>query len=456
MDAPADPPIDSSVTAQASALFTDLYQLTMVQAYLAEGMEGEATFSLAVRTLPKRRNYLLACGQEQVLAYLEALRFTDEDINYLQSLNTFSSQVLDWLGEFRFTGDVFAVAEGSPVFANEPILEIVAPLPQAQLIETFVMNQIHLQTLVASKAARVVTAAQGRDVVEFGARRIHGAQTAVQAARACFIAGACSTSNVLAGKTFGVPVVGTMAHSFVQAFDSEVEAFRAFTRIFPETTLLVDTYDTLKGVRRVVELRQELGDAFKVQAIRIDSGDLAALAVSARGILDDAGLTEVSIFASGGLDEDAITAVLATGAPVDAFGVGTRMGVSEDAPSLEIAYKLADFAGHGRLKLSPGKTVLPGQKQVFRASENGRFVGDTIARVDESLGGEPLLTRVMRGGRRLAPAQSLAELQAFAAEQIARLPDGIRAITPGQPAYPVAVSASLSAYQRRVEDLVTG
>lgn len=450
------PQTDSSVMAQDSALFTDLYQLTMVQAYLAEGMEGEATFSLAVRTLPKRRNFLLACGLEQVLAYLEALRFTAADIQYLASLNTFSPQLLDWLGDFRFTGDVFAVAEGTPVFANEPILEIVAPLPQAQLVETFLMNQIHLQTLIASKAARVVMAAQGKNVVEFGARRIHGVQTAVQAARACFIAGASSTSNVLAGKSFGVPVVGTMAHSFVQAFDSEVEAFRAFTRIFPETTLLVDTYDTLKGVRRVVELRQELGDAFEVQAIRIDSGDLGALAFAAREILDQAGLAGVSIFTSGGLDEDAIAEVLATGAPVDAFGVGTRMGVSEDAPSLEIAYKLADFAGHGRLKLSPGKPVLPGQKQVFRASEDGRFVGDTIARVDEVLGGDPLLARVMRGGRRLTPAQSLTELQAFAANQIARLPDSVRAIAPAEPAYPVTVSASLSAYQRRVEDLVTG
>ena len=438
------------------ALFTDLYELTMVQAYLAEGMDQEATFSLAVRTLPARRNYLLACGLDTVLAHLETLRFSTGDIAYLDSLGRFSPELLQWLEAFRFTGDVFAMAEGTPVFANEPILEIVAPLPQGQLVETFVINQIHGQTLVASKAARVVAAAQGCKVVEFGARRIHGAGSAVQAARASFIAGVGATSNVLAGKTYGVPVVGTMAHSFVQAFDSEREAFRAFTRHFPETTLLVDTYDALEGVRRVVELAAELGGDFRVQAIRIDSGNLTELAIAARRILDDAGLGGVGIFASGGLDEDVIARALGAGAPIDAFGVGTRMGVSEDEPFLEIAYKLADFAGRGRLKLSPGKEVLPGRKQVFRDRGEAGTAGDTIARVGEGLTGEPLLGQVMRGGKRLAPAPALGEVQAHAAAEIARLPERVRAIAPAVPPYPVAVSAALAAYQRRMENLVTG
>ena len=444
------------MTQQAFSLFTDLYELTMVQAYLAEGMTEEATFSLAVRELPARRNFLVACGLDQVLAHLESLKFSDEDINYLKSLGEFSNKLLDWLADFRFTGDVFAMPEGTPVFGNEPILEIVAPLPQAQLVETFVINQIHLQTLIASKAARVVAAAQGRDVVEFGARRIHGTGTAIQAARASFIAGATATSNVAAGKEFGLPVVGTMAHSYVQAFGSEIEAFRKFTSHFPETTLVVDTYDSLLGVSRVVDLSRELGDDFRVRAIRLDSGNLAELAKAARKILNDAGLTGVSIFASGGLDEDSIAEVVAIGAPIDAFGVGTRMGVSADAPSLEIAYKLAEFAGTGRVKLAPGKVVLPGRKQVFRAQANDLAVGDTIARVEENLAGTPLLTQVMKGGQRTAPAKSLEIIRDYVKDQITGLPPSVRGITPADPVYPVVVSDVLREYQRQVEQSITG
>jgi nicotinate phosphoribosyltransferase len=318
------------------------------------------------------------------------------------------------------------------------------------------MNQIHLQTLIASKAARVVAAAQGRNVVEFGARRIHGTGTAIQAARASFIAGATATSNVAAGQEFGLPVVGTMAHSYVQAFDTEMEAFRTFTSHFPDTTLVVDTYDTLEGVQRVVGLSRELGTEFHVQAIRLDSGDLAALAKASRKILDDAGLADVSIFASGGLDEDAIADVVASGAPIDAFGVGTRMGVSADAPSLEIAYKLAEFAGHGRVKLAPGKVVLPGRKQVFRAHKGGVNLGDTIGRADETLAGTPLLRQVMKAGARTAPQKPLGDIQAYAQEQIAALPPDVRGIGAANPAYPVSVSPALSDYKRRVEASLTG
>lgn len=444
------------MTQQAFSLFTDLYELTMVQAYLAEGMTEEATFSLAVRALPRRRNFLVACGLDQVLAHLESLKFSDDDINYLKSLGKFSQKLLDWLADFRFTGDVFAMPEGTPVFGNEPILEIVAPLPQAQLVETFVMNQIHLQTLIASKAARVVAAAQGRDVVEFGARRIHGTGTAIHAARASYIAGATATSNVAAGKEFGLPVVGTMAHSYVQAFGSEVEAFRTFTRHFPETTLVVDTYDSLAGVSRVVDLSRQLGEDFRVRAIRLDSGDLGELAKAARKLLDDAGLDRVSIFASGGLDEDSIADVVAIGGPIDAFGVGTRMGVSADAPSLEMAYKLAEFAGTGRVKLAPGKVVLPGRKQVFRTLVNGMAVADTIARAEEDLDGTPLLTKVMKGGQRTAPAENLETIRDYAKNQIAGLPPSVRGIAHADPAYPVAVSDVLSEYKRQVERSITG
>ena len=444
------------MTQQAFTLFTDLYELTMVQAYLAEGMNQEATFSLAVRNLPPQRNFLVACGLDQVLAHLESLEFSDEDINYLKSLGKFSQELLDWLANFRFTGAVYAMPEGTPVFGNEPILEIVAPLPQAQLVETFVMNQIHLQTLIASKAARVVVAAQGRDVVEFGARRIHGTGTAIQAARASFIAGATATSNVAAGKEFGLPVVGTMAHSYVHAFDSEMEAFLTFTSHFPETTLVVDTYDSLDGVQRVVTLADELGDEFRVRAIRLDSGDLVALAKSARKILDDAGLSQVSIFASGGLDEEAINDVVAQGAPIDAFGVGTRMGVSADAPSLEIAYKLAEFAGAGRVKLAPGKAVLPGRKQVFRTMENGVAVGDTIGRAEEKLDGTPLLTQVMKDGRRTAEAEPLEAIRDYARAKIAGLSPQVRGIAHADPAYSVLISDALAEYKRRVEQSITG
>ncbi|MGH6953193.1 MAG: nicotinate phosphoribosyltransferase, partial [Alphaproteobacteria bacterium] len=301
----------ASVGGEGLALFTDLYELTMLQAYVEEGMEEEAVFSLFARRLPERRNYLLAAGLDQVLAYLETVAFTADDLAYLSSLGTFSDRFLRWLEGFGFTGDVYAVAEGTPVFANEPLVEIVAPIAEAQLVETFVMNQVHLETVLASKAARVVRAAEGRAVVDFGPRRMHGIDAALKAARAFHIAGVAATSNVLAGRIYGVPVAGTMAHSFVQAKDREADAFKAFATHFPTTTLLVDTYDTLEGVGKVIALAKELGQSFKVRAVRLDSGDLAELATKARAMLDAAGLGRVEIFASGGLDEYAIARLVA-------------------------------------------------------------------------------------------------------------------------------------------------
>lgn len=431
------------------ALFTDLYELTMAQAYLEEGMDEEAVFSLFVRRLPEQRPFLLACGLESVLEYLETLHFSEEDIDYLASLDRFSERFLDWLRQFRFTGNVYALPEGTPVFANEPILEIVAPLPEAQIVETFVMNQVHLQTLLCSKGQRVSASAAGRPVIDFGSRRTHGTDAAVKAARAFYIGGLAATSNLLAGMRYGVPVSGTMAHSYIQAHEDEWEAFRAFARLYPETVLLVDTYDTLTGVRRVIELMQSSEVA--ISAVRLDSGDLLELSKGARALLDEAGFHKVQIVASGGLDEHEIARLIASGAPIDAFGVGTSLGVSQDAPDLDIAYKLCEYAGEGRLKLSPGKPILPGRKQVFRMSESGRYRQDLIACAHEPLTGEALLKPVMENGARLKAPAPLASIRADSQAQIDRLPEALKAIDGAPTDYDVQVSDELSAYRRRVE-----
>lgn len=435
-------------------LFTDLYELTMLQAYLEEGMNEEAVFTLFARRLPPERNYLLACGVETILDYLETLRFSEEDLDYVASLGMFGEPVLTWLRDFRFTGQVRGVADGTPIFANEPILEVTAPLPQAQLLETLIINQVHLQTLLASKAARVVEAARGRPVIDFGARRMHGTDAALKAARAFYVAGCTATSNVLAGKVYGLPVAGTMAHSYVQAHDNEFAAFQAFARLYPTTVLLVDTYDTLEGVRRVVELSQQPGADFRVRAVRLDSGDLAGLAREARRLLDNAGLGRVEIIASGSLDEYRIARLLGAGAPIDGFGVGTRMGVSSDAPDLDMAYKLAEYGGKGRLKLSPGKSILPGRKQVFRCGDDGEDTSDLIARASETGPGRPLLEVLMQNGRRTAGPRPLPELRAETARRIGRLPAGIRANPAALPPYRVDVSAALDHFRREVEEQV--
>jgi nicotinate phosphoribosyltransferase len=438
-------------------LFTDLYELTMVQAYLEEGLTGNAVFTLFVRRLPEARNFLLACGLESVLGYLQHVRFTDDDLAYLRSLELFSDDLLTWLSRFRFTGDVYAVPEGTPVFANEPILEIVAPIAQGQLVETFVMNQIHVQTVLASKGARVAAAARGRKVVDFGARRTHGIDAAVKGARAFYIGGVHATSNVLAGKLYGIPVAGTMGHSYIQAHGDEREAFRAFARIFPGTTLLVDTYDTLEGVRHVVELATREPETFKISAVRLDSGDLDALARETRRILDAAGLQQIGIFASSGLDEHAIAALLDAGAPIDGFGVGTKMSVSEDAPALDIAYKLAEYSGEARTKLSRDKPVLPGRKQVFRQTKDGTAIGDVIALAGDQLEGRPLLRAVMREGQLTSEAvEDLQAIRRRAAEELAALPAHVTSLEHADPPYPVSLSAALAQLHEKVRNKVIG
>ena len=427
-----------------AALFTDLYELTMMQAFVEDGFEGEAVFDVFVRRLPKRRNYLLACGVGEVLAFLESVRFDAASLEYLASLRMFSARFLNYLERFRFNGDVAAIPEGTPVFAFEPLLEIAAPLPEAQLIETIVLNQVGLQTMLASKASRVVTAAAGRGVVDFGLRRMQGIDAGIKAARAFYIAGVAATSNVAGGHVYGIPVAGTMAHSYIQAHDDEREAFRRFASRYPGTILLVDTYDTLDGVARVIDLAREQGSSFSVHAIRLDSGDLGDLAVRARAMLDDAGLTSVRIVASGNLDEDSVAALVARGAPIDVFGVGTEMAVSADAPRLDIVYKLVSYDGADRVKLSPGKRVLPGRKQVFRIEEDGVPVRDVIGAVTENIAGRPLLVDVMKNGARLdASRETLDVMRSRAAAQIAVMPDRLRTLDPAEQPYPVEYSRAL-------------
>lgn len=426
------------------ALFTDLYEVMMAQAYLARGMSGTAVFETFFRKLPETRSYVVAAGLSDVLDYLEALHFTRADVDYLRGLGLFTDEFLRALASVRFTGDVWAVPEGTVVFPGEPIVQVTAPILEAQLAETFVVNQIHLQSVLASKAARVVDAARGRAVVDFGARRAHGTDAAVKAARAGYLAGLAGTSNVLAAREYGIPAFGTMAHSFVQAFDDELDAFDVFARIYPGTALLVDTFDTLRGVDRVVELAGR-GAGLDVAAIRLDSGDLGTLAKAARAKLDAAGLNRIEIFASSGLDEYRIAALVAERSPIDAFAVGTKVVVAQDAPALDMAYKLVEYDGTGRSKFSSGKVIYPGRKQVLRRLADGVFAGDTICRPGEEFDGEPLLVPVMKDGRRLPRHDSgLAESRERARRQIDRLPPALRALDAGERTYPVQVSPSIT------------
>ncbi len=428
-------------TQYSSALFTDLYEITMAQAYMAERMSGTAVFETFFRKLPRGRSYVMAAGLSDVIDFLETFRFSDTDIDYLRQLRLFTDDFLHSLAAVRFTGDVWAVPEGTVVFPNEPIVQVIAPIVEAQLVETFVVNQIHLQSVMASKAARVVEAAHGRPVVDFGARRAHGTDAALKVARAGYLAGMAGTSNLLAAREYGIPPFGTMAHSFIQAFDDELDAFAAFARLYPGTTLLIDTYDTLRGVDHAVELVKR---GFDVAGIRLDSGDLGALSKAARARLDAAGLNHLEIVASSGLDEYRIAALINDGCPIDAFAVGTRVVVAQDAPALDMAYKLVEYDGAGRTKFSSGKVIYPGRKQVARRLEDGLFAGDTIGAPDEDLDGELLLVPVMKNGRHL-PQPDLTESRNRAREQIGRLPPQLRSLEATGWSYPVDVSPGIAA-----------
>jgi len=456
LSSPAVSGIQPWVTDDTVALLVDQYELTMAQAFWRERMFDEAVFSLFVRRLPAGRNYLIACGLADLLDYLERFRFSADALAWLGQFPHFSPPFLEWLGRLRFTGDVYALPEGSPFFAGEPLLEVRASLPEAQLVETMALNLINLQTILASKASRIVRAAAGRTVVDFGLRRAHGTDAGIRGVRAFYIGGVHATSNMLGGRVHGVPVAGTMGHSYVQAHSHESEAFHQFTALYPDTTLLVDTYDTLEGVRRVIHLAAALGVDFRVRAIRLDSGDLGTLAREARGLLDQAGLRQVEIFASGGLDEHRIAELVGSGAPIDGFGVGTELAVSRDEPALDIVYKLTSYAGEGRLKLSTGKAILPGPKQVYRVEDRDRTIGDVIGRAEEALPGRPLLHRVMRRGRRIAPPEPLAAARSRASDELSRLPGPVLGLPPADPQFPVRVSERLQSYTRELSRRVAG
>jgi len=430
-----------------SALLTDLYQLTMFQAYLDADMQEEATFELFVRRLPPQRGFLVAAGLDDALGCLESLRFSPQELDWLQAHAGLPVRTLDALAGFRFTGSVHAMAEGTVCFADEPLLRVTAPLPQAQLVESRLLNLVHFQTLVASKAARVVLAAGGRRLIDFGMRRAHGAQAALLAARASWLAGFDGTATALAGLRWGIPVSGTMAHSFVQAHDDEGRAFETFARARPQAaTLLIDTYDTEAAAERVACLAPRLAaEGVTIAAVRLDSGDLAAHARAVRATLDAAGLQAVRIVASGNLDEWRVAALVRAGAPIDAFGVGTALSTSSDAPALDAVYKLQHYAGRARRKRSEGKATWPGVKQVWRRfDDHGRMACDRVALADEPAdGGVPLLDPVMREGRRLGAPVPLAQSRRHAAWQLGCLPDALRGLEPVTPAYPVGISARL-------------
>ncbi len=428
-----------------AAALTDLYQLTMMQAYWREGLDDVAVFNLFVRRL-RERNYLIACGLDTVLHFLETVHFDSETLAYLASLGLFAPGFLDYLAAFRFSGSVYAIREGEPVFPDEPIVEVVAPIAQAQFVESYLLNQITFQTGIASKASRVVHAARGRTIVDFGMRRMHGADAPLRAVRAYAIAGVAATSNVLAGKEYGMPVTGTMAHSYVEAHNDEAEAFRSFAELYPETTLLVDTFDTLTGVREVTRMAARLGADFRVKAIRLDSGDLKRLSMESRAMLDAAGLPHVKIFASNSLDEFSIEKLVQDGVPIDGFGVGTRMGTMSDRPYLDTAYKLCAYAGRSRMKWAERKSNLPGRKQVFRRFEDGRAAGDVIALAGEVVDGMPLLECVMHDGRRTdAGRRTLDDACAYARDGLATLPDRLLALEEAVPPYPLVLSPGLEA-----------
>jgi nicotinate phosphoribosyltransferase len=431
----------------ASPLLTDLYQFTMLQAYLDHGTTETAIFEFFVRKFPARRGFLVAAGLEQALEFLENLQFSPEDLDWLQSTGRFNKTLIDYLAGLRFTGDVHALPEGTVFFPNEPILRVTAPLPQAQLVETRLINILNFQCLIAAKAARMMLAAPGKLLVDFGLRRAHGAEAGLLAARASYIVGLAGTATVLANKRFGIPIFGTMAHSFIEAHDDEASAFEAFARSRPkDLVLLIDTYDSEAAAHKVVALAPRLkADGIAIRSVRLDSGDLIALSRKVRQILDDGGLREVTIFASGGLDEDQLAKIIAAGAPIDGFGVGTSLTTSADVPTLDCVYKLQEYAGLPRRKQSPGKATWPGGKQVWRQfGADGRMASDTLSTADDRQVGEPLLTQVMRGGRRLAPHPTLADIRNRAERDLARLPAPLRQLDPGT-FYKVEVADALVA-----------
>lgn len=436
-------------------LLTDLYELTMAQSYFAEGIDGEATFSLYVRDYPPDRGYLVAAGIDDALNCLEALSFDGDSVDYLGSTGLFTADFLEHLRHFRFTGSVRAMPEGSLFFAHEPVLEVTGPIIAAQLAETLVMNQVQYQTLLATKSARCVQAANGRPIADFAARRTHGTEASLKMARVSYIAGFGATSNVLAARRYGIPPTGTMAHSYITSFEDEIDAFRAYSRMFPERSiLLLDTYDTFSGAHAAVEVAHEMeSDGHHLTGVRLDSGDFNTLSRQVRSILDDANLNYVRIVASGGLDEYEIDRLVSGGAPIDMFGVGTRVGVSADAPSCDMVYKMVSYNDRPVMKLSEGKVSLPAAKQVFRVCDaEGVMSADVIGLTTEmAASGEPMLSLAMRDGRRVIPSGAIADARQRVADGLAHLPEPHRRLR--NPDYfPVSISGDL----RSLHDQIRG
>jgi len=432
------------------ALSTDLYQLTMMACYL-HNKNDLSTFEMFIRKLPKNRNYLVTAGLEQVLAYLQKARFSDEDIAYLRKEKIFDERFLDYLSEWRFSGDVWAMPEGTLAFGNEPILRITAKRCEAQLVESYLLSMINYQTTVASKAARIVEAAKGRPVIDFALRRCHGPGAAFVESRASYIGGCVGTSNVIAGKEFGIPVKGTMAHALVMTYADEISAFREFCNTFKNTelplVLLIDTYDTIEGAKNVIKVAKLLeAEGKRLAGVRLDSGNLTELSKRVRQMFDEAGLGYVTIFGSNDLNEYKIKRMLDEGAMIFAFGVGTEMGVSLDAPALGGVYKLIEDTEDGnivpKIKLSDGKITYPGKKQVYRITEGGKFVKDIIALDGEACAGEPLLVKVMEKGNIVYDIPDLKDIRQRALSQINMLPHEIKDIEKTSE-YKVEISSGL-------------
>jgi nicotinate phosphoribosyltransferase len=429
-----------------SVLLTDLYQLTMLNAYYAHGMTAPAVFEMFVRKLPPGRNFLMAAGLEQALDFLEHLRFGLEELEWVERSGKFAHGFEGHLARLRFTGDVHAMPEGTVFFPNEPILRVTAPLPEAQLVESRLINLVHFETLVASKGARSVLAAPGKRLVDFGLRRAHGAEAGLLAARASYISGFAGTATVLAASRFGIPVFGTMAHSFVQAHDDEAAAFEHFAETYPRgTTLLIDTYDTEHAAHAVVALGAKLkARGIRVGGVRLDSGDLAALSRSVRRILDNGGLADATIFASGNLDEYGVLDLVSAGCPVDGFGIGSSLVTSSDAPFLDAVYKLQEYAGKPRRKRSAGKATWPGRKQVYRHYDaRGRLDHDIVTVEGDHQAGKPLLVPVMKNGRRLHAAEALGAAREHAAAQLASLPERLRSLETSEMPYRVEIASAI-------------
>lgn len=437
------------------SVLTDFYELTMCAGYFENQKREIATFDLFIRKLPPNRSYFVFAGLEQVLLFIKNMKFTEEQLEYLRT-QKLREGFLDYLRKFKFSGEVLAVPEGTIVFPNEPLIRVTAPIIEAQIIETFLLNTVNLQTTISSKASRVSYSAKGRPVIEFGLRRTQGTDAGMKAARCSYIAGCNGTSNVLAGMKYGIPIFGTMAHSYIMFFDSEIEAFRAFTKVFPcNSTLLIDTYNDLEGAKNATIIAKELEkQGQRLGGVRLDSGDLMNLSKKVRAILDNAGLDYIKILASGDLDEYKLEQLLERGAEIDAFGVGTRMSTSSDRPYIDVVYKLSGRVENEvftpTMKLSKGKVTLPGRKQVFRQTDKKeRYSGDIIGLENEKINGKPLLIKMIENGKLIYGIPPLEEVRSYVSKELARFPDNLKKLKHAS-TYPVQLSPKLLDVKRQL------